>query len=412
MVNFVGKLCLAPMVRSGEIATRLLALKHGADLVWTPEYVDKKIIQTTRVQNSAINTVDYVVEQTHQAKGGKESTTSQKVVFRTHPPSESGKLIFQLGTSDPELAVLAASKVIQDVDGIDLNCGCPKPFSTHSGMGAALLYTPDLLCSILSALVEKVGVPNKKTISCKIRLLDDYDATYNLISRICDTGIANLTIHCRTRLMRNREDPIWKYLTRLIPYVQSRGISVVLNGNLQSRLDFENLQKVFNDQVGGMIAECAEANASVFGKPEPDQKDTKLPLIAKDVIAQYYSIAKIYNYDALANTKFMILNKTPGKSNYYKRFSQLKSLEDFDNVMEDLSADSEDVLMNKIYTKDLQKQKLLTPDEYVDFMEKRYEMMKKLVGDKEEPKAADSTKRKEAPVFSDKAKQQKTVIST
>ena len=26
--------CLAPMVRSGELSSRLLALKYGADLVW------------------------------------------------------------------------------------------------------------------------------------------------------------------------------------------------------------------------------------------------------------------------------------------------------------------------------------------------------------------------------------------
>ena len=29
-----GKVVLAPMVRSGELPTRLLSLKYGADLVW------------------------------------------------------------------------------------------------------------------------------------------------------------------------------------------------------------------------------------------------------------------------------------------------------------------------------------------------------------------------------------------
>jgi hypothetical protein len=33
-VDYRGKIVLAPMVRSGELPSRLLALHYGADLVW------------------------------------------------------------------------------------------------------------------------------------------------------------------------------------------------------------------------------------------------------------------------------------------------------------------------------------------------------------------------------------------
>lgn len=33
-VDYRGKFVLAPMVRSGELPSRLLALHYGADLVW------------------------------------------------------------------------------------------------------------------------------------------------------------------------------------------------------------------------------------------------------------------------------------------------------------------------------------------------------------------------------------------
>lgn len=33
-VDYRGKVVLAPMVRSGELPSRLLALRYGADLVW------------------------------------------------------------------------------------------------------------------------------------------------------------------------------------------------------------------------------------------------------------------------------------------------------------------------------------------------------------------------------------------
>merc|ERR1711939_1242764 len=37
-VDYRGKLVLAPMVRSGELPSRLLALHYGADLVWGMYY--------------------------------------------------------------------------------------------------------------------------------------------------------------------------------------------------------------------------------------------------------------------------------------------------------------------------------------------------------------------------------------
>lgn len=87
-----------------------------------------------------------------------------KVIFQTCA-RERGRVIFQIvrpdiptfvllcrhtclcvlltpapqGTSDPERAVRVAKMVHRDVAAIDLNMGCPKPFSTSGGMGSALL---------------------------------------------------------------------------------------------------------------------------------------------------------------------------------------------------------------------------------------------------------------------------------
>lgn len=48
---YKNKLILAPMVRLGILPMRLMALKYGADLVFTPELIDKKLIKTSRIQN-------------------------------------------------------------------------------------------------------------------------------------------------------------------------------------------------------------------------------------------------------------------------------------------------------------------------------------------------------------------------
>lgn len=358
MVNFVGKLCLAPMVRLGELPTRIMSLAHGCDLVWSPEIVDKKIILTTRVANPSLGTVEYVVNQVIKLKKKGESVR-RYVIFQTSPQIETGKLIFQLGLANPELAVTAALKVIDDVDGIDLNCGCPKPFSTHAGMGAALLSTPDLLCLILTALVEKVGKVHGKPILCKIRLLDTLDATKKLISDICDTGIANLTIHCRTRDMRNRQDPRWKFLPTIIPFVQEKGILVVINGNLQNKTDIINMRKVLkNEEIGGMMAEAAECNPLVF---------SLTPLTAKENIIEFIGYCAKYQPDNMAHTKFMVLNMVPGKLKYFLRYAKLRDLAGFLAITEELKSETEDIIVNYL-AKDCQRQVVLDKESYETFI--------------------------------------------
>ncbi|GMF53775.1 unnamed protein product [[Candida] boidinii] len=184
MVDYKSKFVLAPMVRIGELPTRLVALRHGADLVWGPEIIDKKILTCERVVNTKLNTIDFL-----STRGSTKIPGVTNLVFRTAPKLEENKLIFQMGTSDAELAVKAANIVVKDVSGIDINAGCPKHFSIHSGMGAALLSTPDLLCNILTSLVEQVGKPNNKPISVKIRLLPNKEDTLALVKRLVGTEI-------------------------------------------------------------------------------------------------------------------------------------------------------------------------------------------------------------------------------
>ena len=162
-------------------------------------------------------------------------------MFTTHP-IEKPYLIYQIGSSDPDLAVQAARTVIQDVSGIDLNCGCPKPFSTHCGMGAALLTNPDLLCSILVAL--RMEVPPEITVSAKIRLLPTQEETLELVKRIAETGVSTITVHCRTRNMRKQEKAVVERLREIVDFVDSlgKGIAVIANGDCLGLEDSKRLR--------------------------------------------------------------------------------------------------------------------------------------------------------------------------
>ena len=51
---------LAPMVKIGTLPFRLLALEYGADIVYTEEIIDKRILNAERIVNPVLETVDYI----------------------------------------------------------------------------------------------------------------------------------------------------------------------------------------------------------------------------------------------------------------------------------------------------------------------------------------------------------------
>ncbi|KAI0464546.1 hypothetical protein LJB42_002161 [Komagataella kurtzmanii] len=319
MVDFRGKFVLAPMVRVGELPTRLLALKHGADLVWGPETIDKKILQCERVENRKLGTIDFL------SQGGSTKVPGvTNLVFRVYPPAEKGKLIFQMGTANAELAVRAAKIVVNDVSGIDVNAGCPKHFSIHSGMGAALLSTPALLEEILTRLVTEVGRPNGKPISVKIRVLENEQKTLELVERLVKTGISNLTVHCRTKNMRNREAPIRDYLEGILERCRSNKVSLVINGGIKDRNDFIAIQEKYGMDVGAMVASEAELNPTCF---------RKVPLPWREVCKEFLEFAdRFANWKG--NSKYCLGRIVPGGDPIRRDLSSAKEHNDLMKLFE------------------------------------------------------------------------------
>ena len=270
------ELMLAPMVRVGTLPMRLLCLDYGANLVFSPEVVDKSIIGCRRLFNRNSKTVDFV-------------NSNDKLIFRTLP-REKEKLIFQIGTADPQLAVSAALTVVNDVSGINLNCGCPKRFSIQGGMGAALLSNKSKLLSILDALVKHVPLP----ISCKIRLCPTIEETLDLCREITKIGVSFIVIHCRTPSQTVQDKGNWEAL-KILHERLKENIKIVLNG------DFLTLQAIhsFSEFKSVMIARAAMYNPSIF--------------LRSDILLNLYDVSQSYLQYALAthnpfnNSKFTLL---------------------------------------------------------------------------------------------------------
>ena len=305
-VDYRGKAVLAPMVRSGELPSRLLALKYGADLVWGPETIDRSMIGTTRRFNPITSTIDFTRLPSNSSRP-HPPVQKESLIYRLHPTRERGKLIFQIGTASPETAIEAAKLVAEDVAGIDVNAGCPKPFSTSGGMGAALLQTPDLLASILSALVKEVGEVYQIGISVKIRLLETAEQTEALVRKLCSTGITGLTVHCRTTPMRPRERAIRDQLRMIADICREQGVACLMNGDVKDKDEALQLSQEYGAD-GGMIATAAELNPSCF---RTKQEGGLLPW--SEVVTEYIDLA-LEVENKWGNTKFLLSQIMPGKA--------------------------------------------------------------------------------------------------
>ncbi|CAM0142434.1 tRNA-dihydrouridine synthase 2 [Umbelopsis sp. WA50703] len=296
MVDYANKVVLAPMVRVGTLPMRLLALDYGADLVWTEETVDKKIIGCERKLNPATGTIEYL-------KNGRP-------IFVTHP-DEKGRVIFQVGTADPDLALQAALTVKDDVAGIDVNCGCPKKFSIQGGMGAALLSNQPKLKKILENLVANAGLP----VTCKIRILETAEQTRELVKMVESTGVKAITVHCRTKDMRSSQKAQWDALKDIVDTVKT--IPVIANGDVFEYGDIQRL-KDHTNVSSVMVARGAQWNPSVF------RKEGKLAF--QEAATAY--LKKCIEVDNIRqNTKYVLLTLDKEDSNHTKSAFYLKMMQ-------------------------------------------------------------------------------------
>uniref|UniRef100_A0A1I7USU8 DRBM domain-containing protein n=2 Tax=Caenorhabditis tropicalis TaxID=1561998 RepID=A0A1I7USU8_9PELO len=244
---YSNKKILAPMVRAGRTPLRLLCLKYGADLCYTEEIVDKKLIESTRIVNEALGTIDY--------RNGDD------IILRL-APEEKGRCILQIGTNSGEKAAKIARIVGDDVAGIDVNMGCPKPFSIHCGMGAALLTKTDTIIEILTSLKAAAKVP----VSCKIRVLDNREDTIKLVKEIEKCGVSALGVHGRRRDERQPDQCRVEEVKEVAETITS--IPIITNG-FSGEIDrFEDIEK-WREATGTssiMIARKALSTPSIFRK--------------------------------------------------------------------------------------------------------------------------------------------------
>lgn len=280
-LKYDNKLILAPMVRIGTLPMRLLALDYGADIVYTEELIDRKLLRSIRRENDVLGTIDYI------------DKTDGTVVFRTCS-REREHVVLQIGTSDPLRAAEVARMVEKDVAGIDVNMGCPKKFSILGGMGASLLSDPRKATSILRKMIETVTIP----ITCKIRVLSSLEETLRLCDTLASTGIEAIAVHGRT-IEERPQHPNRNYVLERIS--DRLSIPVIANGGSKDIQQHSDIFR-FKEKTGCssvMLARAAEWNCSIF------RKEGLLSM--ENVIKSYLKYAVDCD-NSPSNTKYCVQN--------------------------------------------------------------------------------------------------------
>lgn len=200
MIDFSGKLVLAPLAGVSDSNYRLICRRLGADITW-----------------SEMVSADGLVY------------NWEKNRFLLDFSDEERPLGIQLFGSDPEVMGRAAARVARLApDFIDLNFGCPVKKVVRRNGGASLMRMPELIGRITEAVVKSSGeVP----VTAKIRSgWSDKELNYLQVGRILvDAGVRAVCIHPRTRMQAFSGKSRWEHLAQL---AQELPVPVIGSGDI------------------------------------------------------------------------------------------------------------------------------------------------------------------------------------
>ena len=227
-----GKTVLAPMAGVTDLPFRQLCREMGAGLVVSEMVASDPTTWSTR-------------------------KSRLRIQFGDEPSPKS----VQIAGYDPRMMAEAAQfNVSQGAEIIDINMGCPAKKVCKRAAGSALLRDPQLVESILNAVVNAVDVP----VTLKIRTgWDRQNRNATEIARIAEqSGIQALAIHGRTKACRFVGEVEYDSIAKV---VETISIPVFANGDITTA---QQAKAVLNKTGASavMIGRGAQGNPWIFNQ--------------------------------------------------------------------------------------------------------------------------------------------------
>ncbi|KAF7800240.1 hypothetical protein EIP86_011487 [Pleurotus ostreatoroseus] len=196
-LDWRGKTYLAPLTTVGNLPFRRLCVDYGADITCGEMGLANSFLQ-----------------------GSKEEWS----LVRRHP---SEKIFgMQIAGSKPQLLVPAAEIIgkvcANNLDFVDINCGCPIDLVYKQGSGSALLDAASKLGKIIVGMNKALGdVP--VTVKLRTGVKEGRNTAHKLMPRLgAEWGAAAITLHGRTRQQRYSKLADWDYIKQCVQAVRER----------------------------------------------------------------------------------------------------------------------------------------------------------------------------------------------
>ena len=221
-------LALAPMAGYTDPAFRIMALKFGADVVYTEMVSVEAIWRKNKKTLAMLETLPGEKNVILQLFGSQLELFSKALNVINNLSCHPGE------SRDPEMSKNPGSRIkhgMTKIAGIDINLGCPAKKVYKTGAGAALMNNKKLAREIISTTLENTNLP----VSIKIRSRVKNVSAVEFIKYIKDLPLTAVMIHGRS-LKSGFSGPIdykmIKEIKKLLP-----NIPVLANGGVNSAED-------------------------------------------------------------------------------------------------------------------------------------------------------------------------------
>ncbi|XP_046573550.1 tRNA-dihydrouridine(47) synthase [NAD(P)(+)]-like [Haliotis rubra] len=219
-LDLTGKLYLAPLTTVGNLPFRRVCKGFGADVTCSEMAVATKLLQANQ---------------------------SEWALLKRHRSEDLFGV--QVCGSYPDTMTRCAQLLteVTTIDFVDINCGCPIDMVYKRGEGAALMSKPNKLEQIVKSMTSVLDVP--LTLKMRTGISSDKDIAHNLIPKLRDWGVSEVTLHGRSREQRYTRLADWDYINRCAQLAAP--MPVFGNGDVLSYEEY--YQYLDTTAVGGIM---------------------------------------------------------------------------------------------------------------------------------------------------------------
>ena len=272
-------ICLSPMAGFSSLPFRIICNEMGAG------YSPTELVSARSIRYNGID---------------------KSLRYMRISPSEEGITAIQLFGSEPEdfqaaIRTIMATPVLQEVNIIDINMGCPVPKVVKTGSGSALMEDAARASAIVkackTALAELcLNVP--VTVKTRIGYNAEDKGKPDFAKALADAGCDMICVHGRTRPQMYHGDSSNEAIALMREAVRGYDIPFFANGDIT---DVSSAKKIIEETGcdGIMIGRAARGNPWIFGQVAAGLAGKEMPA-----------------YPDIADRKNMLIRELEGRLKY------------------------------------------------------------------------------------------------